>query len=109
VPLYAYHCDRCDLTAEVIQSHTAPPPEHCEHPMRLLPSASSFAFVTKGGNLFNFSGTGEKRRHRSKKVTTISKGHGLGTDKRRKQGWDPVREQVKVGLAEARVAALKKP
>ena len=83
MPIYAFHCDRCDLEAEVIQSHLAPPPLHCEAPMRLVPSASAFAFVTKGGNLFNFSGAGPKRRHRSKKPATIGKNHGLGKDKRR--------------------------
>jgi hypothetical protein len=87
MPIYLFHCDRCDLDAEVIQSHTAPSPLHCKAEMRKLPAGSSFAFVTKGGNLFNFSGAhGRVRRHQNKKPIVVGKGHGVGNDKRR-EAW----------------------
>lgn len=84
MPIYAFHCDRCDLDSEVIQSFRDAPPEHCGMPMRLLPSVASSAFVTLGGNLFNFAGAhGRVGRHRSKKPATIGHNHGMGSDKRR--------------------------
>ena len=114
VPIYVYRCaaDESCGTFEAIQKHTdAPPPcPDCGAASEKQPAGSSFAFVTKGGNLFNFSGAaGPIRRHRSKKPVTIGKNNGLGSDRRRKASWDPVRKQVQAGLAEARVAALRKP
>jgi putative FmdB family regulatory protein len=86
MPLYQYHCDRCDLDAEVLQKVGEPAPLHCDAEMRKMPAGSSFAFVTKGGNLFNFSGAAPGRRHRSKKLATIGHNHGLGSNKRR-EAW----------------------
>lgn len=104
MPIYSYECDKFKCRAafkawvEVIQSHSDAPPNCgcCGEPMKRKPSVSSFAFVTKGGNLFNFSGAHGRVTKGSRRISIIGRGQGMGGKKGRK---NPTQADVISGAA----------
>lgn len=104
MPIYNYECNSDDCTegvfsqVEVIQKDSDPAPRcgRCGCSMRRLPVGASFAFVTKGGNLFNFSGAHGRVTHGSRKPFVVGRGHGVGGKKGRR---NPTQADVQSGKA----------
>jgi putative FmdB family regulatory protein len=88
MPIYNFECPKCFSFEEVVQRLKDPAPvcqtTDCDTVMRKIPTAASFAFVTKGGNLFNFSGAHGRVNHGSKKPAEVGHGRGIGGKKGRK-------------------------
>lgn len=80
MPIYQDACAKCGREQEDIRSMSAPAPECCGEPMAKVPARASMAFVTRGGNLYNWNGgVGRIYQHGGKpKPTVIGKGHGVG-------------------------------
>lgn len=79
MPLYEFECPVCHAVKEELMKQGEAAPRCCTQMERIL-SPTSFAFVTKGGNLFNFSPSHGRVTKGNKKqgVKTIGHGHGLG-------------------------------
>jgi hypothetical protein len=80
MPIYVDFCETCEREQEDIRSISAPAPECCGAPMRKLPARAAMAFVTKGGNVYNWNGgVGRIYQHGGKpKPRVIGTGHGVG-------------------------------
>lgn len=81
MPIYNFRCPKCGEQTEAIQKFSDAPPVHCETPMERAPAEASFAFTTKAGNIYMFSGARGKVTKGSKKPFEI--GGPLGKGKKR--------------------------
>jgi putative FmdB family regulatory protein len=78
MPVYTDRCEACGREAEDIRSVSAPQPECCGRPTVKVPASASFAFKTKGGNLFNFSPSSGRVTKGNRRPKVITRGIGLG-------------------------------